>query len=231
MCAESIREQSRRCVSSHFDMTGPRPEFSLRYAMRRDSGTAGPCPDDDTIAALAEGTLDGSARAAVLPHLASCNRCRVAVASISHALADPSIARELARLPRARRRFTRVAVAAVAAAVLLAVTIPRQQTDETSTHRATDIGADAGPVLVSPVGIVPAVERLRWASVAGTDRYRATLFDENGTVLYEILTSDTVIVLPDTVRMRSRRTYLWKVDARTSWGRWSASRFTEFSIR
>jgi hypothetical protein len=41
------------------------------------------CLDDDTIGALAEGTLDFAARSAVLPHLASCAQCRATVASVT----------------------------------------------------------------------------------------------------------------------------------------------------
>ncbi|MDP3773136.1 MAG: zf-HC2 domain-containing protein, partial [Gemmatimonadales bacterium] len=54
------------------------------------------CLDDETVAAFAEGALDGSARRAVLPHLAECSQCRGAVASVARALADSAMAREVA---------------------------------------------------------------------------------------------------------------------------------------
>jgi len=63
------------------------------------------CLDDDTLAALAEGSLSAVARATALGHVASCPRCRSIVASVARALADSGVARP-ARLPsryRARR--------------------------------------------------------------------------------------------------------------------------------
>lgn len=212
-------------------MTGPRPEFLLRHGTSRDPDATGPCPDDDTIAALAEGTLEGPTRAASLAHVGQCARCRRMVASVAGALADPAVTREIATLGSGFRRVPTLALGALAAAILLLVAIPRTPDDAPRPHRASDITAVAAPVLVSPVGIVPAAERLRWATVGGADRYRAALFDETGATVYEIVTSDTVVTLPDTVSLTPGRTYLWKVDARTGWGRWAASQLTEFSIR
>jgi hypothetical protein len=212
-------------------MTGPHPEFLLRYAVRRDAGDIGPCLDDHTIAALAEGTLDGPARVAALPHIASCARCRVAIASVSAALSEPSLAREIATTARARPRLPRIAVAALAAAVLLIVAVPRRGNEDGPLHRSPGITAVASPVLVAPAGVVRDVGALRWATVGGADRYRATLFDGTGVVLYEIQTADTVVALPDSVRLAPGRSYLWKVEARTGWGRWSASELIVFTIR
>jgi hypothetical protein len=212
-------------------MTGPQPEFLLRHAGRRDAGTAGPCLDDDTIAALAEGTLDGDARTAALPHIASCDRCRAAIASVAHALSDPALAREIAATERAPRRLPRIAAVAMAAAVLLIVAVPRWGNNDSPPHRAPGITAVASPVLVAPVGAVRDARTLRWATVGGADRYRTILFDATGAALYEIQTADTIVVLPDSVRLAPGRTYLWKVEARTGWGRWSASELIEFSVR
>src|SRR2546428_5865018 len=54
------------------------------------AGEAGPeCLGDDTLSALAEGTLEPSSRGEVMLHLTRCTHCRTAVGSLARALADP----------------------------------------------------------------------------------------------------------------------------------------------
>ena len=211
-------------------MTAPDPESVLRHAAKREAGATARCLDDETIASLVEGTIDDATRAAALPHLAACARCRGAVASISRALADPLVAREVPTRSLARRRPFAMAIPVAAAAVILLFALP-QRRDDGAPHRAPTITAVSSPVPMSPVGVVAAAEFLRWSTVAGADRYRTTLFDDAGTVVYEAQTADTVVTLPDSVRLALGRSYLWKVEARTGWGRWSASELIEFSVR
>ena len=211
-------------------MTAPNPESLLRHAVRREAGATTRCLDDETIASLVEGTIDDATRAAALPHLAECARCHGAVASISRALADPVVARELPTRWLARRRLFAIAIPAAAAAVILLIAIP-QRGDDRSSHRAPTITAVSSPIPMSPVGLVAAAESLRWSSVAGSDLYRTTLFDDAGSVVYETQTADTVAALPDSVHLAAGHSYLWKVQARTGFGRWSASDLIEFSIR
>ena len=211
-------------------MTAPNPESLLRHAGKRETGATARCLDDETIASLVEGTIDDARRAAALPHLAECARCRTAVASVSRALADPLVTREIPRHWSARRRLFAIAIPVAAAAVFALLMVP-QRRDDGSTHRAPTITAVSSPVPMSPVGVVASAETLRWSTVAGADRYRTTLFNDVGTVVYETQTADTVVTLPDSVRLAPGRSYLWKVEARTGWGRWSASELIEFSIR
>lgn len=144
-------------------MTSQDPESLLRHAAKRDVGVAGQCLDDDTIASLAEGTADDVTRAAALPHLAECPRCRAAVASVARALADPSVAREIAPPAAARRRIFAVAIPVAAAAVVALVVLPKLP-DDGSSHRAPTISAVAAPTLISPVGVVATTKTLRWSS-------------------------------------------------------------------
>lgn len=211
-------------------MTGSDPERLLRHAAQRDASPTAGCLDDDTIAALAEGTLDDIGRAAALRHLAECPRCRGIVASVAKVLGDPTVGREITALRGGRRRLLRLAIPAAAAAIVLLIAMPARRAD-VPPHRAPTITAVSSPVPVSPAGIVADVDLLRWSSVSGADRYRTTLFDDAGTVVYETQTADTVVALPDSVQLAPRRSYLWKVEARTGWGRWSASDLVEFSIR
>lgn len=187
------------------------------------------CLPDELIAALAEGALAPDARAAVLPHVASCARCRGAVASVARALADPAINRELSSAPDGRRRY-RIAVSLAAAAVLLLV-LSSPGDDRSSEHRGPPPPPSATtPAPRAPIGTVAAVNELRWSPVAGADRYRVTLFDATGGVRYAIELSDTVVALPDSVVLVPGDSYLWKVDARTGFDRWTGSELAEFRV-
>jgi Putative zinc-finger len=190
------------------------------------------CLDDGAIAAMVDGTLEAESRSVALAHLAACERCRKAVASVARALADPEVAREARAAERAggsRVRFTRVAIGVAAAAAIVLFVWPRQL-QEPLPHRAPPITSAPAPEAVWPVGQVAEVQSLRWTSVAGADRYRVTLFDAAGSVLFENDLVDTVIALPDSVLLTPGGTYWWKVDARLSFDRWATSKLIEFSI-
>lgn len=193
------------------------------------------CLDDDTVAALADGSLDPATRAAVLPHVAGCARCRTAVASVARALADPGLASEMASLAGTRRRrplrlgWIALPLAAAAGLVLL-LARPWVPEDGGLLHRAPTITATPAPLPVSPVGVVAEARRLVWMPAAGADRYRVTLFDREGVVVYETELVDTTAALPDSVIVAPGRLYLWKVEARTGIGRWTGSELVEFSL-
>lgn len=191
------------------------------------------CLDDDAVAALAAGDVASDERSALEKHAATCAYCRQRVASVALALADPAVAREVVaadarREPRRVRPRILVPVAAAAAAVLVLVLTPRRADDPGSQHRGVETST-ATPMV--PTGRVAAAETLQWATVAGADRYRVTLFDATGIVLYETQIPDTVVALPDSVVLAPGRSYLWKVEARIGWDRWVASKLIEFTIR
>jgi hypothetical protein len=194
------------------------------------SETATPdCLQDDTLAALADGSLAPDLRTLVLPHVASCPRCRGAVAAIARALADPAVVRELS-VPPSRRRPYRIVVPLAAAAVLL-VLLTSPGDDRSSGHRGTPPPPPAAtPIPRSPLGTVAVVNELRWSHVAGADRYRVTVFDATGGVVYAAEGSDTVIAFPDSVALVPGASYLWKVDARTGFDRWATSELAEFRV-
>ncbi|OLD18763.1 MAG: hypothetical protein AUJ01_06985 [Acidobacteria bacterium 13_1_40CM_3_65_5] len=75
-----------------------------------------------------------------------------------------------------------------------------------------------------------AVNALRWSPVAGADRYRVTVFDATGGVVFVADVSDTAVAFPDSVALVPGASYLWKVNARTGFDRWAASELAEFSI-
>jgi len=216
---------------THPDPLDPlRQELTLHAAGAPEEPTL-ECLDDDTLAALAEGSLDAAARATALGHVASCPRCRGIVASVARALADPGVAREVASPGGAgRRRLYQIALPLAAAAVLLVLAWPKLTDEGGSSHRAPPGPSQMTPLPLSPLGTVADARTLQWASVAGADRYRVTLFDGGGRVLFETQLADTLAALPDSILLDPGRPYLWKVEARTGWQRWSASGLVEFSI-
>lgn len=191
------------------------------------------CLDDRTLAALAEGTLDAGSRAAALPHLAACIRCRSRVASVARALADPKVAGEVRAAEGGRRRRVRgtgwVAAGVAAAAVLLLIARP-PGFEESLLHRAPAVTAAPAPAALWPVGPVADAPSLRWTPVSGADRYRIALFDAGGEVLYETELAGTLALLPDSALPAPGETYWWQVEARIGFDRWVASDLIEFSV-
>jgi hypothetical protein len=212
-------------------VTHPDPLDLLRHRLDASTRETPECLDDPTLAAFAEGALDAGARAAALPHLATCARCRGVVASVARSLADSGVAREVAALEgRGRRRLFRIGLPAAAAAILLAVALPRWVDEMRGGHRGPPGQGTLAPHPVAPVGTVANATALRWTAVAEANRYRVTLFDAVGRVLYETQLADTVANLPDSVTLVPGRPYLWLVEARVGWDRWSTSELARFSI-
>ena len=206
---------------------------ALLRAATPQPGSAGPdCLDEETISAVVDGTLDLTARSAATRHLASCSRCRGAVASVVRGLADTAVAREITAIDSGRgRRFTRFVLPAVAAAALVVLVVrPRDADEDGSRHRAPTITSAAAPVPVAPVAAVAEARVLRWSAVPGADRYRVTLFDAGGRVVYGAQLADTAATLPDSVKLVAGKSYLWSVEARIGWDRWSSSPLTEFTV-
>jgi hypothetical protein len=212
---------------------------ALLRAAAAQPGPASPdCLDDETIAAVVDGTMELPERSAATRHLASCARCRGAVASVVRGLADITVAREISAIDgvRTRRfarftRFSRILVPAAAAAALVVILVrPRGSDNDSSRHRAPTITSAVAPVPRFPIAAVAEARVLRWSSVPGADRYRVTLLDAGGRVVYETQLADTAAALPDSVKLVPGRSYLWSVEARIGWDRWSSSPLTEFSM-
>ena len=198
------------------------------------------CLDEASLATLIDGDLNRERRAPMVAHVAGCARCRREVAAISRALADPSIAAEISRPDSEKRRVRQIHVAriagvaglAAAAVGILLISRPFGSRDEVAsdTHREPVMTTAAPPVTVSPEGSVREVSALQWTSVPRADRYEVTLFDREGSVLWEATAQDTFAMLPHTVTLNRGSRYFWKVRARVGWDRWVESELTEFSV-
>lgn len=186
------------------------------------------CLGDELIAALADGSIDPALRATVLPHVASCSRCRTAVASVVRALGEPAVARAVAAAERTRKPNGLYLAVPLAAAAVLVLLLRSPAPENGGGHRGGN-GALV-PVPVSPLGRVAAARVLVWTSVGNADAYRVTLFDAAGRVVHEARATDTVATVPESVGLVAGRQYLWKVEARIGFDRWVPSGLVEFSI-
>ena len=112
----------------------------------------------------------------------------------------------------------------------LVLLLLRSPVPPTATHRSTPVTTFPAASLLSPVGGVQEATALRWGSVSMADQYRVTLYQEDGTVLFESLVADTFVLLPDSVRPAAGGTYFWTVAARTGYDRWVRSNMAEFHV-
>jgi hypothetical protein len=203
------------------------------------------CLTDEQIAACADVELSG-AEHVTFAHLADCPHCRLRLRSILQLLNDPDVRRglEWLHLPArvrwpTRRMAAGLAATAMAAAagVLLFVaprsdSLPRPGDDaaDVPLHRENAITTTIAPHVVGPAGVSTAADSLRWTSVPHADLYSVRVFDRDGTLVWNPQTPDTVLPVPTQLQRADVTTYLWKVEARTSWDRWVSSDWADLTI-
>jgi hypothetical protein len=205
------------------------PRHHFRMPSDRALRTAA-CLDDDVIAALADGSVDASERAAALSHVADCTRCSALLGSVARAIADPAVSREVSRVAVPSRRRLYLAIPIAAAAVLALWIMPRGTDRAGDRHRDPVPIAAPIPTPVEPAGTVAQAVSFRWRSVAGARQYRVILFNQRGDVLFESQTADTSAPLPRNITIVAGRAYLWKVEARLGFDRSIASDLQEFTV-
>lgn len=178
--------------------------------------------EDEVVAYLGH-RLAGEPLRRVELHLARCADCRQEVIE----------ATEIMRSARRVRWPVMVPAAAAAAVALLFLGWPQNGGTPTrpAQHRESPLVVTTVPAPVAPLGVVADVEQLVWSRVASADRYRLTLYDEAGSVLWRETTTDSLLSLPDSVPIEAGRVYLWKVEARVGWDVWESSELTEFRVR
>jgi hypothetical protein len=246
--SDPMVEHVRSCNSCRPRVTGLRHVLCEIAARIVDSDSAEKqCLQETALIQLADG---GGATREQITHLAGCAHCRRELASLADLLTDPQIKEEIRRVeptrtsrPSARRRFAfdagRVVALAAAAAVLFMVwshgerlsrPTERSMGANAGPHRAPTITASEAPVPMSPVGDVDGRPAFSWSSVLGSDRYRLTLYDNAGRVMYEAHVLDTTLTIPDSLVTVPGRSYLWQVEARNGVDRWTPSELVEFRI-
>ncbi len=175
------------------------------------------------VAGYLDHSLAPADRSRIEAHAAACDECRAELVEAAWLLRTQ---------PRRRGWYVPAgAVAAAAAAVFLvvwsgSVKVPPGPPD----FREPALTTAVAPVVVAPRGVTSSAARLVWTAVPHADRYRLTLFDGKGSVVWETQTPTTSALLPDSIRLLPGALYLWKVEAQTGWNRWVASDLVEFSL-
>ena len=243
--ALSTSADPRDALSQHVDecATCRIRVVHLRRVMRDVSSstetirrTATACLDESALAETVQGTADDAARNARIEHLVGCGHCRRELASLADLLADSDVAKEIHAVEpgssRRSRQWPWLAGAGLVAASLVIAVVQQQRSpnEPLPPHRSPTITGAAVPTAVFPVGDVRAVRALQWATVSGADAYRVTLFDARGRVVYEAQLGDTTTLVPDSVTLAPRQSYLWKVEARSGVERWTSSDLVEFRV-
>lgn len=188
------------------------------------------CPDELVLADFVDGRLSADERRRVVAHLLTCARCRALVNATARFVAETAAAPTVLK-----RRWARwsIPLSLAAAATLVLLLLPRGHDDgSTSALREPTVTSTIAPVPITPTpgASVARVDRLVWSSVPGAERYRVRLYDGDGSVLWTVETADTSAALPDSVRLRPRVSYFWRVEAQAEWMRWAASDLVAFQI-
>lgn len=181
------------------------------------------CLDELVVADFVEGRLTPESRAPVVAHLLTCARCRSVVKATA---AGPTVS---------ERRWPRwsLPLGLAAAAALVLLLVPSGGDDSPSRGlREPTVTSTIAPVPIAPApgASVAQVDRLVWSSVPGAERYRVRLYDGDGSVLWTVETADTSAALPDSVSLRPRVPYFWRVEAQAEWMRWAASDLVSFQV-
>lgn len=177
--------------------------------------------ESDIVAAYLDGALSPSDRSRVEAHAQACTECRQELIEV---------ARLLRTRPRRHGWYLPVGAAAAAALVLFLLWPRPSEAPGSPEFREPAVTTTVSPAVVGPRGVIDTARMFVWTAVPHADRYRLTLFDNTGLVVWETQTSDTATPLPDSIRVQPGASYLWKVEAQTSWNRWVGSDLVEFSI-
>lgn len=169
------------------------------------------------VAAYVDGRVGTADVVSVEAHLAGCADCRREVIEVRRLVGHPS----------RRVRWSVVLPIAVAAGLLLLIW---PKPDGFPLHRGGSASAQNAPVALHPVGSVATVDTLYWSRVAIAGRYRVTLFDSAGTVLWQEQTMDSIVALPSAIHLQPLTAYYWKVEARVAWDHWTSSLLAQFRL-
>ncbi|HEV8600402.1 MAG TPA: zf-HC2 domain-containing protein [Gemmatimonadales bacterium] len=189
------------------------PRLSELYAealARRADGGRTACPSPEQIFALAERTLPEAERLRLFDHVMACEDCRR-----EYALADAAVR------PGRPSRKTLIWAIAATLALVAGVSLVRRTSFDAGRLR----GGGNEVILLSPaeaeVLSVPAT--FAWRPTSAGAEYSFELLGPSGDPVFQVLTSDTIAVLPDTVRLTTGATYRWGIRSRLPDGSESVS--------
>ena len=201
--------------------------------MKTDAGGTATVLDEDgltphELAAFLDGRLAGEELARVESYLADHPSARQELIKASR-ITQSAPAREV----KQPRRFYPLIGLVAAAAIVLVLARPNEVNPVRSPVSTERRGIGDEPeqiVVVSPMDAGEVKDRsqpLTWHALQGAT-YRVFIADASGNSVFMTSTSDTSLVLPETVRAGA--TYYWSVDARTPDGSSSTSGYHEFRL-
>jgi anti-sigma factor RsiW len=181
----------------------------------------------EELASMIDGTLPAHDRDRAERHLAECDACREELAACTRVVATS------ATVPV--RHFPWRNLLALAAGILLVVWIRRPQ----ERPRATDVSERAAPtssariLTISPAAdasIAASALRFAWHPMEGSVGYGVVVKDASGARVWSGDAVDTVLALPDSVRLQPNVSYVWRVDGQRADGSTAASTESAFRI-
>jgi hypothetical protein len=178
------------------------------------------CPSPDRLLALADGRLSEGDAAAIADHAMGCAFCR----------ADYALLRSIAQ-SRPDPVWSRHPYLAIAASVVLIAGVATMWRAAQPRDGVNMRGAASEVQLVPPVARAGEPITLIWRSVAGSSRYTVEILDSTGTPRYGATSMDTLLVVPDSVRLTPHVEHRWWVHAIFADGREVRSAVDTFRIR
>lgn len=224
------------------DRTAPRAQTSAACPFNECMGEthAAPAPASapmndeihlsvEDVAALIDGRATAAQRRELEAHLAMCGDCRAEVVSAS---------RMVDSLGNARapwRQWTRVGLGLAAAAGLVFLVLPRARQSTVpgpmSTERAPSARSAALELVAPPRGSPVSRGGLHFIWRRDDDAsYRLFVTDSTGVQVYTATTTDTALILPDSVRLQPGGRYHWYVDGLLSDGTSVSSPSSDFAV-
>jgi hypothetical protein len=189
-------------------------------ASERRSST--PCPTPEQLLAAAQRGVDENALIGLLSHVGECSVCRREF-EILRALTG---ARQPAPVVRRWRTF---AIAASAVIVAGAATMVWRFTSGEDREPVFRSGKAASPASDSVI-LLRSPVTLSWQRDTNAERYQLEVLDPTGRAMFSAPLRDTVIVLPDSLRLTAGSTYSWWVRTERTDGTIVQSPFTRFRV-
>jgi hypothetical protein len=189
-------------------------------------------PSAGDVSAYLEGTLSQTVRMQLQAHLAECAECREEMVELSRML----------RMQPQQRPVVRWAVG-LGIAATLALMVGRLPGGPGTTPSGTPSAPlerglsteEDGQISVWSPTAGASLRRdslvLAWSPAGGSDvRYRTTVSDSSGRVLWTASTPDTILRVPPSLFLPGGRTYYWYTDALLSDGRSLTTGVQEFRM-
>jgi len=187
----------------------------LLRASRAVIVSAAPHLSVEELAGMIDGTLSPAERQRAEQHLAECDDCREELATSTQVVASGT--------PATVRRFPWRHLVPLAAGILLVVWIRRPA----ERARVTSEPERAAPVSSAHITTVAPAEdaavgaralRFAWHPLESSTGYSVVVKDASGATVWKGDVADTVLALPDSVRLLPNTPYVWRVDGQREGG-------------